>query len=116
MYRRPSEHPPEMKQQNDELAQWVNGMEEARIAEELFQRRTPLVPEDAFYVSQALGNAILGWGTGRYVIDAGTGAGKTTAIMKLLEKIMASCPEYELQDRKRILYLCNRKALREQII
>ena len=81
-----------------------------------FQRRTPLVPEDAFYVSQALGNAILGWGTGRYVIDAGTGAGKTTAIMKLLEKIMASCPEYELQDRKRILYLCNRKALREQII
>lgn len=116
MYRRPSEHPPEMKQQNDELAQWVNGMEEARIAEELFQRRTPLVPEDAFYVSQALGNAILGWGTGRYVIDAGTGAGKTTAIMKLLEKIMASCPEYELRDRKRILYLCNRKALREQII
>ena len=79
MYRRPSEHPPEMKQQNDELAQWVNGMEEARIAEELFQRRTPLVPEDAFYVSQALGNAILGWGTGRYVIDAGTGAGKTAA-------------------------------------
>ena len=116
MCRRPLERTPEMKQQNDELAQWVNGMEEARIAEELFQRGTPLVPEDAFYVSQALGDAILGWGSGRYVIDAGTGAGKTTAIMKLLEKIVASTPRYKAIKRKRILYLCNRKALWEQII
>lgn len=76
----------------------------------------PALPEDVRYVSQAIGESISGWGVGRYVIDAGTGAGKTTAIMGLLKKNVTSHPRFEVEGRKRILYLCNRKALWEQII
>lgn len=108
--------PPEMKQRTNELAEQVRLMEEARISEMLFERVVPALPEDVLYVSQAIGDAIPNWGVGRYVIDAGTGAGKTTAIMDLLKKIVASCPRFEVEGRKRILYLCNRKALWEQIV
>ena len=50
------------------------------------------------------------------MIDAGTGAGKTTAIIDLLKKNVTSCPRFEVEGRKRILYRCNRKALWEQIV
>ena len=76
----------------------------------------PALPEDTRYVSQAIGDIIQSWGVGRYVIDAGTGAGKTTAIMDLLKKNMTSCPRFNVENRKRILYLCNRKTLWEQIV
>ena len=105
-----------VKQPTDDVTEQVRLMEEARIAEMLFERAAPVLPEDAYYVSQAIGDSIRNWGFGRYVIDAGTGAGKTTAIMNLLKEIVASTPRYEAVERKRILYLCNRKALREQII
>lgn len=105
-----------VKQPTDDVTEQVRLMEEARIAEMLFERAAPVLPEDAYYVSQAIGDSIRNWGFGRYVIDAGTGAGKTTAIMNLLKEIVGSTPRYEAVDRKRILYLCNRKALREQII
>ena len=108
--------PLEMKPQTDELAEQARLMEEARISEMLFKRVVPALLEDVRYVSQAIGEAIQGWGVGRYVIDAGTGAGKTTAIMDLLKKNIASCPRFEVEGRKRILYLCNRKALWEQIV
>ena len=100
------------KRRTDEMAEQVRLMEEARIAEMLFDRVTPVLPEDAYYVSQAIGDSIQNWGFGRYVIDAGTGAGKTTAIINLLKEIVASTPRYKAVERKRILYLCNRKALR----
>ena len=117
---RPSEQSPApsplVKQRTDEMAEQVWLMEEARIAEMLFERAAPALPEDTYYVSQAIGGTIQNWGFGRYAIDAGTGAGKTTAIINLLKEIVASTPRYKVVERKRILYLCNRKALREQII
>lgn len=107
---------PEMKRRTNETAEQVWLMEEARISEVLFEKAVPALPEDVRYVSQAIGESISGWGVGRYVIDAGTGAGKTTAIMGLLKKNVTSQPRFEVEGRKRILYLCNRKALWEQII
>lgn len=82
----------------------------------ILEQKAPVQPEDIYYVSQAIGEAISGWGVGRYVIDAGTGAGKTTAIIDLLKRNVTSCPRFEVEGRKRILYLCNRKALWEQIV
>ena len=91
-------------------------LDDIRREEMLFERALPALSEDIHYVSQAIGGVIQNWGVGRYVIDAGTGAGKTTAILDLLKKNMASCPEFNVEDRKRILYLCNRKTLWEQIV
>ena len=91
-------------------------LDDIRREEMLFERALPALPEDIRYVSQAIGDVIQGWGVGRYVIDAGTGAGKTTAIIDLLTKNMISCPRFNVEDRKRILYLCNRKTLWEQIV
>ena len=61
-------------------------LDDIRREEMLFERALPALPEDIRYVSQAIGDVIQGWGVGRYVIDAGTGAGKTTAIIDLLTK------------------------------
>ena len=91
-------------------------LDDIRREEMLFERALPALPEDVHYVSQAIGDVIQSWGVGRYVIDAGTGAGKTTAILDLLKKNMTNCPEFNEEDRKRILYLCNRKTLWEQIV
>lgn len=91
-------------------------LDDIRREEMLFERSLPALPEDTRYVSQAIGDIIQSWGVGRYVIDAGTGAGKTTAIIDLLKKNMTSCPRFNVEDRKRILYLCNRKTLWEQIV
>lgn len=91
-------------------------LDDIRREEMLFERALPALPEDTRYVSQAIGDIIQSWGVGRYVIDAGTGAGKTTAIMDLLKKNMTSCPRFNVENRKRILYLCNRKTLWEQIV
>ena len=107
---------PAVKQQTVALEEQLQRMLEAQISEILFEKNAPVLPEDVRYVSQAIGDAIQGWGVGRYVIDAGTGAGKTTAIMDLLKKNIANCPRFEVEGRKRILYLCNRKALWEQIV
>ena len=107
---------PEVKQQADTLAEQLRQMEDARISKMLLEQKAPVLPEDVYYVSQAIGEAISGWGVGRYVIDAGTGAGKTTAIIDLLKRNVTSCPRFEVEGRKRILYLCNRKALWEQIV
>lgn len=107
---------PAVKQQADTLAEQLRQMEDARISKMLLEQKAPVLPEDVYYVSQAIGEAISGWGVGRYVIDAGTGAGKTTAIIDLLKKNVTSCPRFEVEGRKRILYLCNRKALWEQIV
>ena len=94
----------------------MRSWKEVRIAEALFQSAVATLPEDVFYISDALGDEIPHWGPGRYVIDAGTGSGKTTAIMNLLKKIVEETPEFEVEGRKRILYLCNRTALKEQIV
>lgn len=91
-------------------------MEDAQISKMILEQKAPVLPENIYYVSQAIGEAISGWGVGRYVIDAGTGAGKTTAIIDLLKRNVTSCPRFEVEGRKRILYLCNRKALWEQIV
>lgn len=107
---------PAVKQQVDTLAEQLRQMEDARISKMLLEQKAPVLPEDVYYVSQAIGEAISGWGVGRYVIDAGTGAGKTTAIIDLLKRNVTSCPRFEVEGRKRILYLCNRKALWEQIV
>lgn len=98
------------------MEEQVWALEELRIEQALFERAVPTLPEDAVYISDALGAEIPKWRPGRYVIDAGTGAGKTTAIMNLLKKIVAETPRYEAVDRKRILYLCNRTALKQQVI
>lgn len=87
-------------------------MEDAQISKMILEQKAPVLPEDIYYVSQAIGEAISGWG----VIDAGTGAGKTTAIIDLLKRNVTSCPRFEVEGRKRILYLCNRKAPWEQIV
>lgn len=58
-------------------------LDDIRREEMLFERALPALPEDIRYVSQAIGDVIQSWGVGRYVIDAGTGAGKTTAIIDL---------------------------------
>mgnify|MGYP000182309283 FL=1 len=91
-------------------------LDDIRREKMLFERALPALPEDICYVSQAIGDVIQSWGVGRYVIDAGTGAGKTTAIIDLLKKNMTSYPRFNVEDRKRILYLCNRKTLWEQIV
>ena len=83
-------------------------LDDIRREEMLFERALPALPEDIRYVSQAIGDVIQGWGVGRYVIDAGTGAGKTTAIIDLLTKNMISCPRFNVEDRKRILYTNNK--------
>ena len=46
------------KQRTDEMAEQVRLMEDARIAEMLFERAAPVLPEDAYYVSQAIGDSI----------------------------------------------------------
>lgn len=107
---------PGVKQQTDTLAEQLRQMEDAQISKMTLEQKAPVLPEDIYYVSQAIGEAISGWGVGRYVIDAGTGAGKTTAIIDLLKRNVTSCPRFEVEGRKRILYLCNRKALWEQIV
>lgn len=107
---------PAVKQQTDTLAEQLRQMEDAQISKMTLEQKAPVLPEDIYYVSQAIGEAISGWGVGRYVIDAGTGAGKTTAIIDLLKRNVTSCPRFEVEGRKRILYLCNRKALWEQIV
>ena len=107
---------PAVKQQTDTLAEQLRQMEDAQISKMILEQKAPVLPEDIYYVSQAIGEAISGWGVGRYVIDAGTGAGKTTAIIDLLKRNVTSCPRFEVEGRKRILYLCNRKALWEQIV
>ena len=107
---------PAVKQQADTLAEQLRQMEDARISKMLLEQKAPVLPEDVYYVSQAIGETISGWGVGRYVIDAGTGAGNTTAIIDLLKRNVTSCPRFEVEGRKRILYLCNRKALWEQIV
>lgn len=106
---------PMMKPQAAEQ-EMIWSLDDIRREEMLFERALPALPEDTRYVSQAIGDVIQSWGVGRYVIDAGTGAGKTTAIIDLLKKNMTSCPRFNVEDRKRILYLCNRKTLWEQIV
>lgn len=103
------------KAQEDTVNFW-SFLSEMCVEEVLFERSMPILPEEAFYISEALGDQMPNWGSGRYVIDAGTGAGKTTAIMNLLGKIVSETPEFEVEGRKRILYLCNRIPLKEQII
>lgn len=94
---------PMMKPQAAEQ-EMIWSLDDIRREEMLFERALPALPEDTRYVSQAIGDVIQSWGVGRYVIDAGTGAGKTTAIIDLLKKNMTSCPRFNVEDRKRILY------------
>ncbi len=64
------------------------------------------------YISEKIGDEYKTWGTSksnRYILfDAGTGTGKTHFI---LNKLLPFCKE----NGKRILYFCNRRALKNQI-
>ena len=80
------------------------------------------VPETAgmTYVTDIVGEDFKGWENGRKAIIAGTGMGKTSFIMDvLLPYAIKQSGDYYLVDPKkkvRILYLCNRRPLKQQLI
>lgn len=72
------------------------------------------------YVSDIVGEDFKDWENGRKAIIAGTGMGKTSFIMDvLLPYAIKQSGDYYLVDPKkkvRILYLCNRRPLKQQLI
>ena len=86
----------------------------------------PVMPQEALqsagmtYVSDIIGEDYKGWKNGRKAIIAGTGMGKTSFIMDvLLPYAIKQSGDYYLVDPKkkiRILYLCNRRPLKQQLI
>lgn len=61
------------------------------------------------YVTDVIGETYKHWQTGVVLINAGTGTGKTTFIVKTLN-------EWAEITGTKILYLCNRSALRSQVV
>ena len=61
------------------------------------------------YVTDAIGETYKHWQTGVVLINAGTGTGKTTFVVKKLN-------EWAEITGTKILYLCNRSALRSQVV
>ena len=62
------------------------------------------------YISEIIGSEYMNWNPGdKYMINAPTGSGKTTFIIDVLLP-------YAIQNNRKILYLCNRKTLRDQIL
>ena len=61
------------------------------------------------YVTDVIGESYKTWQTGVVLINAGTGTGKTTFIVKELN-------EWAEITGTKILYLCNRSALRSQVV
>ena len=60
------------------------------------------------YISDIIGDAYQDWAEGDNILIATpTGSGKSTFILKCLLPYAAAC-------QKHIVYVCNRKALREQ--
>lgn len=60
------------------------------------------------YFSDLIGDAYKTWSNEHVILDGGTGTGKTTFIINVLAKSAKS-------EGKKMLYLCNRKKLLEQI-
>lgn len=60
------------------------------------------------WVSELIGEAYKNWINEKVILDCGTGHGKTSFILKQLAP-------YAFQSNKKILYLCNRKKLLNQI-
>lgn len=60
------------------------------------------------YVSDLVGEEYKSWDNESIILDCGTGTGKTKFILSVLAK-------YAYVHNKNMLYLCNRKKLREQI-
>ena len=61
------------------------------------------------YVTDVIGETYKHWQTGVVLINAGTGTGKTTFVVKTLN-------EWAEITGTKILYLCNRRALKSQVI
>ena len=61
------------------------------------------------YVTDVIGETYKHWQTGVVLINAGTGTGKTTFVVKKLN-------EWAEITGTKILYLCNRRALKSQVI
>ncbi len=61
------------------------------------------------YVTDVIGETYKHWQTGVVLINAGTGTGKTTFVVKELN-------EWAEITGTKILYLCNRSALRSQVV
>ena len=61
------------------------------------------------YVTDVIGETYKQWQTGVVLINAGTGTGKTTFVVKELN-------EWAEITGTKILYLCNRSALRSQVV
>ena len=61
------------------------------------------------YVTDVIGKTYKQWQTGVVLINAGTGTGKTTFVVKKLN-------EWAEITGTKILYLCNRSALRSQVV
>jgi len=61
------------------------------------------------YVTDVIGETYKHWQTGVVLINAGTGTGKTTFVVKKLN-------EWAEITGTKILYLCNRSALRSQVV
>ena len=61
------------------------------------------------YVTDVIGETYKHWQTGVVLINAGTGTGKTTFVVKELN-------EWAEITGTKILYLCNRRALKSQVI
>ena len=61
------------------------------------------------YVTDVIGETYKQWQTGVVLINAGTGTGKTTFVVKKLN-------EWAEIAGTKILYLCNRSALRSQVV
>ena len=61
------------------------------------------------YVTDVIGEAYKHWQTGVVLINAGTGMGKTTFVVKQLN-------EWAEITSTKILYLCNRRVLKSQVV
>ncbi|WP_294852041.1 DEAD/DEAH box helicase family protein, partial [uncultured Gemmiger sp.] len=61
------------------------------------------------YVTDVIGETYKNWRIGVVLINAGTGTGKTTFVVKTLN-------EWAEITGTKILYLCNRRALKSQVI
>ena len=62
------------------------------------------------YISEIIGSEYMNWNPGdKYMVNAPTGSGKTSFIIDTLFP-------YAIKNGRKILYLCNRKTLRDQFL
>ena len=66
------------------------------------------------YISKEIGEDFIGWGRRKVIIEAPTGAGKSTFLIKKIVPYIQKIKRRSFRRDKKVLILCNRKLLRKQ--